>query len=134
MAHRLEELNEKRQGQIQRVKVVEKEREGLESKKQEAEDFLDKQAQMLTHKATAALINSAKFRVRGRAPFCGMSQLTLRIGLTYWLGDTTCHVIIMRTPCTSYWSKPCLAILISIHTSVKVSHAYDVHTHAGRAR
>ena len=49
---------------IQRLKVVEKEKEGLESKKQEAEDFMDKQAQMLTHRATAALIHAAKYKVR----------------------------------------------------------------------
>jgi hypothetical protein len=48
---------------IQRLKVVEKEREGLEGKKQEAEDFLHKQAMMLTHKASAARINLSKFKV-----------------------------------------------------------------------
>ena len=48
---------------IQRLKVVEKEKEGLESKKQEAEDFVDKQAQMITHRATAALIHAAKYKV-----------------------------------------------------------------------
>lgn len=35
---------------VQRLKVVEKEREGLEGKKQEAEDFIDKQSQMFVHK------------------------------------------------------------------------------------
>ena len=56
-------FNEQRQSMVQRLKVVEKEREGLESKKAEAESFLDKQVQLLTHKATAALINVSKFKV-----------------------------------------------------------------------
>ncbi|GAX79886.1 hypothetical protein CEUSTIGMA_g7326.t1 [Chlamydomonas eustigma] len=60
---KMQELHEKRQGMIQRLKVVEKEREGLEGKKQEAEDFLQKQAMMLTHKASAARINLSKYEV-----------------------------------------------------------------------
>ncbi|KAG1676970.1 hypothetical protein FOA52_014846 [Chlamydomonas sp. UWO 241] len=41
-AKKLEELNEKRQGLVQRLKVAEKEKDGLESKKNEAEDYNDR--------------------------------------------------------------------------------------------
>ena len=41
---------------IQRLKVVEKEKEGLEGKKQEAEDYIDKQSTMYVHKYSAAQI------------------------------------------------------------------------------
>ena len=41
---------------IARLKVVEKEKEGLEGKKQEAEDYIDKQSQMFVHKLSAAQI------------------------------------------------------------------------------
>lgn len=43
MHHRLEEINDKRQTMVQRLKIAEKEKEGLEGKKAEAELFLSKQ-------------------------------------------------------------------------------------------
>lgn len=43
LASRLEEMNEKRQGLIQRLKVAEREKGALEGKKAEAEMFLAKQ-------------------------------------------------------------------------------------------
>ncbi|GFH20090.1 structural maintenance of chromosomes protein 4, partial [Haematococcus lacustris] len=42
-AKRLEEMNDKRQTMIQRLKISEKEKEGLEGQKAEAEIFLSKQ-------------------------------------------------------------------------------------------
>eukprot|EP00798_Chlamydomonas_sp_ICE-L_P016663 gene16663-22917_t len=47
----LEEINDRRQSMIQRLKISEKEKDSLEGKKNEAEDFLDKQAEMLRSKA-----------------------------------------------------------------------------------
>ncbi|KAJ9516738.1 hypothetical protein QJQ45_027143, partial [Haematococcus lacustris] len=49
-AKRLEEMNDKRQTMIQRLKISEKEKEGLEGQKAEAEIFLSKQADMLRHR------------------------------------------------------------------------------------
>jgi hypothetical protein len=46
------------------AQVTEKEKDGLESKKSEAEDFLEKQAQMLRHKAAAAQINIYQIQAR----------------------------------------------------------------------
>lgn len=44
---RLETLNEARQGQVNRVKIAEKEREGLEGEKIAAEAYLHKDAERL---------------------------------------------------------------------------------------
>ena len=44
---RLETLNEARQGQVNRVKIVEKEREGLEGEKMAAEAYVHKDAERL---------------------------------------------------------------------------------------
>ncbi len=44
---RLESLNEARQGQVNRVKIAEKEREGLEGEKIAAEAYLFKDAERL---------------------------------------------------------------------------------------
>ena len=44
---RLETLNEARQGQVNRVKIVEKEREGLEGEKMAAEAYVYKDAERL---------------------------------------------------------------------------------------
>ena len=44
---RLEALNEARQGQVNRVKIVEKEREGLEGEKMAAEAYIHKDAERL---------------------------------------------------------------------------------------
>lgn len=44
---RLETLNEARQGQVNRVKIAEKEREGLEGEKLAAEAYLHKDAERL---------------------------------------------------------------------------------------
>ena len=44
---RLETLNEARQGQVNRVKIAEKEREGLEGEKVAAEAYLHKDAERL---------------------------------------------------------------------------------------
>lgn len=44
---RLERLNEARQGQVNRVKIVEKEREGLEGEKMAAEAYVYKDAERL---------------------------------------------------------------------------------------
>lgn len=44
---RLESLNEARQGQVHRVKIAEKEREGLEGEKIAAEAYLSKDAERL---------------------------------------------------------------------------------------
>lgn len=49
---------------IQRLKVAEKERDALESKKQEAELFLDKQARFLRHKVNSFQINALQRQVR----------------------------------------------------------------------
>ena len=46
--HRLEVLNQARQGQVNRVKIVEKEREGLEGEKLAAEAYLHKDAERLS--------------------------------------------------------------------------------------
>ena len=62
---RLEELNEKRQGMIQRLKVVEKEKGLLEGKKAEAEEFLSKQAEMVKAKVSATTIYKGQSQVRG---------------------------------------------------------------------
>lgn len=48
---------------IQRLKVAEKERDALESKKQEAELFLDKQARFLRHKVNSFQINALQREV-----------------------------------------------------------------------
>jgi len=42
----LEEVNDTRQGMIQRLKIAEKEKDALESKKAEAELFLSKQVSL----------------------------------------------------------------------------------------
>ena len=47
MLCRLETLNEARQGQVNRVKIAEKEREGLEGEKIAAEAYLYKDAERL---------------------------------------------------------------------------------------
>ena len=47
IACRLEALNEARQGQVNRVKIAEKEREGLEGEKLAAEAYLHKDAERL---------------------------------------------------------------------------------------
>ena len=47
MPCRLETLNEARQGQVNRVKIAEKEREGLEGEKLAAEAYLFKDAERL---------------------------------------------------------------------------------------
>ena len=44
---RLEEINEKRQGLVQRLKIVEKERNALETEKVAAEAYLAKQRESL---------------------------------------------------------------------------------------
>ncbi|GFR52831.1 hypothetical protein Agub_g15457, partial [Astrephomene gubernaculifera] len=44
---KLEEINEKRQTMVARLKVSEKEKDGLQGKAEEAQQFLDKQAEML---------------------------------------------------------------------------------------
>lgn len=44
---KVEEANEKRHGMLARLKVSEKEKEGLQGKAEEAQQFLDKQAEML---------------------------------------------------------------------------------------
>lgn len=47
LLRRLESLNEARQGQVSRVKIAEKEREGLEGEKIAAEAYLFKDAERL---------------------------------------------------------------------------------------
>lgn len=47
LLRRLESLNEARQGQVNRVKIAEKEREGLEGEKIAAEAYLFKDAERL---------------------------------------------------------------------------------------
>lgn len=47
VACRLEEINEKRQGMVQRLKIVEKERDALETEKVAAEAYLAKQRESL---------------------------------------------------------------------------------------
>ena len=47
LACRLEEINEKRQGMVQRLKIVEKERDTLETEKVAAEAYLAKQRESL---------------------------------------------------------------------------------------
>lgn len=42
-------MNEKRQSMIQKLKAVEKDKEGLEGKKLEAEAYIGKQAERLRH-------------------------------------------------------------------------------------
>ena len=49
---RLEELNEQRMSQVQRLKVVEKEREGLEGAKSEAESCIAKERELLRWRGT----------------------------------------------------------------------------------
>lgn len=45
----MEEINEKRTGMVARLKVAEKEKEGLQGKKEEAEMFLTKQVRGPSH-------------------------------------------------------------------------------------
>ena len=52
---RLEELNEARQEQLARVKLVEREREGLEGDKQQAEAYLQKEQECLRAQSTIFL-------------------------------------------------------------------------------
>ncbi|GAB4818756.1 hypothetical protein N2152v2_005802 [Parachlorella kessleri] len=54
---RLEELNEKRQGMVQRVKIAEKERDGLEAEKTNAEAYLTKQRECLAAHSMVAQVN-----------------------------------------------------------------------------
>jgi hypothetical protein len=64
---------------IQRLKVAEKEKEGLESKKNEAEDFVDKQAQRLRHKMSAAQIGVLQIRVGGGWGKLGLGGVPNRV-------------------------------------------------------
>lgn len=49
---RLEELNEQRTSQVARLKLVERDREGLDGAKAEAEAFIEKEAKLLRSRAT----------------------------------------------------------------------------------
>ncbi len=49
---RLEELNEQRVSQVQRLKVVEREREGLDGAKSEAEAYISKERDLLRCRGT----------------------------------------------------------------------------------
>ena len=60
----LDAVNERRQGLISRLKISEKEREGLEGKATEAQQFLDKQAEMVKSKVQANHVFIAKLKVR----------------------------------------------------------------------
>lgn len=60
-----QELNDKRQGMIARLKVAEREKDALEGKKREAEDFLDKSAELLRHKICGTCVHALQSQVRG---------------------------------------------------------------------
>jgi structural maintenance of chromosome 4 len=51
-ARRLEELNEQRTSQVARLKLVERDREGLDGAKAEAEAFIEKEAKLLRSRCT----------------------------------------------------------------------------------
>ncbi|KXZ49780.1 hypothetical protein GPECTOR_19g231 [Gonium pectorale] len=57
---KLEEVNEKRQGMVARLKMSEKEKDGLQDKAEEAQQFLDKQAEMLRHRINATHVLTMK--------------------------------------------------------------------------
>jgi hypothetical protein len=59
----LDAVNERRQGLISRLKLSEKEREGLEGRATEAQQFLDKQAEMVESKVQANHVFIAKLKV-----------------------------------------------------------------------
>ncbi len=69
---RVEEANEKRHGMLARLKVSEKEKEGLQGKAEEAQQFLDKQAEMLRCRinSTHAFTMKVQVRQRGRGDGC----------------------------------------------------------------
>ncbi|KAG2492144.1 hypothetical protein HYH03_009635 [Edaphochlamys debaryana] len=60
---KLEEINEARAVLVARVKVSEKETEALRAKAEEAQQFLDKQAEMLKHRVNATHVFAAKVQI-----------------------------------------------------------------------
>ncbi|PNH08015.1 Structural maintenance of chromosomes protein 4 [Tetrabaena socialis] len=57
---KLEEMNEKRGSMISRLKVSEKEKDGLQGKAEEAQQFLDKQSEMLRSRINATHVFAMK--------------------------------------------------------------------------
>lgn len=76
-AKRLEELNEQRASQVQRLKVTEKEKDGLSGAKSEAEEYISKERELLRQRGVQYQLHVALARAAGRprraapdAPFC----------------------------------------------------------------
>ncbi len=68
---RLEEVNERRQGMIGKLRIVEKEKESLEGKKLEAEAYMAKQAECTKQRIMGNKIISHQAQVgAGTGPRC----------------------------------------------------------------
>lgn len=78
VGRRVEEANEKRHGMLARLKVSEKEKEGLQGKAEEAQQFLDKQAEMLRCRINSTHAFTMKVQVR-RGWGWGWSRWGLRV-------------------------------------------------------
>lgn len=63
---RLEELNEQRTSQVQRLKVTEKEKDGLSGSKAEAEEFIAKERELLRQRGVQYQLHVALVRARNR--------------------------------------------------------------------
>lgn len=60
---KLEELNERRQGMVQRVKIAERERDGLEAEKTAAEAYIDKEIECLEAQSILAQLFSRDAKI-----------------------------------------------------------------------
>lgn len=88
--HRLEELNERRQGHVQRVKIAEKEREALEGPRATAELYMAKDAEANSAKSSLYQIFIRQGRVSlFCGPFCGSNAMLVIIQVPPTLQNTT---------------------------------------------
>ncbi|GLC75387.1 hypothetical protein PLESTF_001631400 [Pleodorina starrii] len=76
---KLEEVNEKRQGMVTRLKSSEKDKDGLQGKAEEAQQFLDKQAEMLQCRINANHVFAMKTKANLKATEAKAAELKQKL-------------------------------------------------------